>query len=128
MNGNKFLLDTHIILLLLNGDEVLSQLCDDSELCMSVVSEMELREYIATHTHDHAVIHHLLKELSVLGLTDELTKITTAIQAKYKMLLPDSLLAATAIAYNCPLVTSDEQFSKITELTLIYYDITSQES
>jgi predicted nucleic acid-binding protein len=109
--------------MLLNGDEVLSQLCDDSELCISIVSEMELKEYIPNDDEELSVIHRFLGELTILGLTDEITKITSALQTKYNMLLPDCLLAATAISNNCPLITADNQFKKVTELNLVFYEL-----
>jgi len=57
------------------------------------------------------------------GLFDEKVKdIAIVIRKKYKLKLPDSIIAATAIAYNIPLITADKQFEIISELQLLVYD------
>lgn len=38
---------------------------------------------------------------------------------KYKIKLPDAIIAATAIYLDLPLVTFDEDFKQIEELTLV---------
>lgn len=42
MNENKFLLDTNIILYLLNGDETLAKLLNEKQLYITVITELEL--------------------------------------------------------------------------------------
>ena len=38
------------------------------------------------------------------------------------MKLPDAIIAATAIKYNLPLVTSDSDFKKVSNLDLVLID------
>ncbi len=45
MNGNKILLDTNIILYLLEGNQELANLLNGMELYISVISEIELLGY-----------------------------------------------------------------------------------
>jgi len=45
-----------------------------------------------------------------------------ALRKSGKLKLADSLIAATALVYNIPLVTADQQFKNITELNLILYE------
>ena len=45
MNGNKILLDTNIILYLLEGNQELANLLNGMELQISVISEIELLGY-----------------------------------------------------------------------------------
>ena len=42
MNGNKIVLDTNIILYLLDGNRELAIILDEMELFVSVISEIEL--------------------------------------------------------------------------------------
>jgi predicted nucleic acid-binding protein len=38
------------------------------------------------------------------------------IKKKYKLKLPDAIIAASAIAFDMPLITSDKQFKTVNEL------------
>lgn len=42
MNGNKLLLDTNIIICLLDEDETLAEVLSNKQLYISVITEMEL--------------------------------------------------------------------------------------
>lgn len=45
MNGNKIVLDTNIVLYLLDGNNELATILDRMELFVSVISEIELLGY-----------------------------------------------------------------------------------
>ena len=42
------------------------------------------------------------------------------IRNKYKLKIPNAIIAASAIVYNLPLITSDKEFEKVKELDLIF--------
>ena len=44
---------------------------------------------------------------------------TIKLRKKYKIKLPDAIIAATAITYELPLVSADQGFSQIEELDFI---------
>jgi len=44
------------------------------------------------------------------------------LKQKYKLKLPDAIIAATAIHYNLMFITSDADFKSIKELELIYLE------
>ena len=44
---------------------------------------------------------------------------TINLRKKYKIKLPDAIIAATAITYELPLVSADQGFSQIEELDFI---------
>lgn len=43
------------------------------------------------------------------------------IRKKYKLKLPDAIIAATAIVSNIPLISADKQFQTVRELTLVAF-------
>jgi predicted nucleic acid-binding protein len=45
-----------------------------------------------------------------------------SLKQSYKIKLPDAIIAATAIVYNLPFITSDADFKKIKELQLIFLE------
>ncbi|WP_084163984.1 PIN domain-containing protein [Olivibacter sitiensis] len=48
---------------------------------------------------------------------------TIQIKRKYKIKLPDTIIASTSLVYGVPLVTADKGFSKLEELDLILIDL-----
>jgi len=60
--------------------------------------------------------------MDVTPLDNRVKDTAIAIRKKYKLKLPDSIVAATAIAYDIPLITADKQFNAISELQLLLYD------
>ena len=52
----------------------------------------------------------------------EIKKRAIQIKQKYKIKLPDAIIAATAILYNIPFITADADFKVITELNLIFIE------
>ena len=53
-----------------------------------------------------------------ISLTDEIKEKTIEIRKKYKIKLPDAIVAASAIVNNLPLITADKGFNQIEELNL----------
>lgn len=53
-----------------------------------------------------------------ISLTDEIKENTIEIRKKYKIKLPDAIVAASAIVNNLPLITADKGFNQIEELNL----------
>lgn len=45
MNGNSFIIDTNIVLYILNGNKELAGLLDEKEIYVSFITELELLGY-----------------------------------------------------------------------------------
>ena len=43
------------------------------------------------------------------------------LRRKYKIKLPDSIIAATSEYFNLPIITADKGFNKIEELNILFY-------
>ena len=123
MNGNSIVLDTNIILYLLNGDQQLSAMLYGMELFVSVISEIELLGYNGIGEDDKLNIKSFLSECSVISLNNEVKELSIAIKQKFKVKTPDAIIASTAIFLNLPLITADKGFDKITDLDLIVYQL-----
>jgi predicted nucleic acid-binding protein len=123
MNGNSIVLDTNIILYLLNGDEQLSAMLNGMELFVSVISEIELLGYNGIEEDDKLKIKFFLSECSVISLNNEVKELSIKIKQKFKVKTPDAIIASTAIFLNLPLITADKGFDKITDLDLMVYQL-----
>ena len=122
MNGNKLLLDTNTVLYVLNGDATLASFLNGKELFLSIISELELLSYKKITQKETRAISNFLNELSIVNITDAVKKSTIALRRTSNLKLPDCIIAATSMALNIPLVTSDKQLGHLEGLDIICYE------
>ena len=117
MNGINFLADTNALIYLLNGNSCMN-LYLQKTLAFSVISEMELLSYSGITETEENCIKSLLNDCEEISLTSEIKNKTIELRKKYKIKLPDAIVAASAIIKKIPLITADKGFKQITELDL----------
>ena len=64
--------------------------------------------------------------MTIVGLGDEVKKLTIEIRRKYRLKLPDAIVCAMAIVLDSNLLSNDVQLGKVTELTLSSVQIQSK--
>lgn len=117
MNGINFLADTNALIYLLNGNSCMNPYLQKT-LAFSVISEMELLSYSGITETEGNCIKSLLNDCEEISLTSEIKNKTIELRKKYKIKLPDAIVAASAIIKKIPLITADKGFKQITELDL----------
>ena len=122
MNGSKLFLDTNIILYLLNGDQTLAELLNGKQLYISVITELELLAYKSITAKEEKVINEFVSQCKTITINNAIKQETIRIRKTYNTKLPDSIIIATALYLNFPLITSDIKFKKVDELALILYE------
>lgn len=122
MSGNKLFLDTNIILYLLNGDQTLAELLNQKQFYISVITELELLGYKGITEEEHEVIENFVAQCKVITINNAIKKEAIRIRKTYNMKLPDSIIIATALYLDLPLITADVAFNKVEELTLLQYE------
>lgn len=122
MNGNKLLLDTNAVLYVLAGDETLAAFLNGKDLYLSIISELELLSYKKLTQKEHKVISSFLAELKIENISDEIKRNTIQLRKSSSLKLPDCIIAATSMALNIPLVTSDKQLGNVEGLDIILYE------
>jgi len=122
MSGNKLFLDTNIILYLLNGDQTLAELLNGKQLYISVITELELLAYKGITAKEEKVINEFVSQCKTITINSAVKQETIRIRKTYNTKLPDSIIIATALYLDFPLITSDIEFKKVEELTLVLYD------
>lgn len=122
MNGNKLFLDTNIILYLLNGDETLAELLNQKQLYISVITELELLAFKGITRKEEKVIKEFVSQCKVININNSIKQETIRIRKAYKTKLPDSIIIASALYLDLPLISSDVEFNKVEELVLIQYE------
>lgn len=122
MNGNKLCLDSNIILYLLNGDETLGYFLDGKQFFISIITEMELLAYKDLDKNEESYIKSFISECKTININTLIKEDTIDIRKNYGNKLPDSIVAATALYLDIPLITADKGFKKIEELNLVHYE------
>lgn len=122
MNGNKLFLDTNIILYLLNGDETLAEFLNGKQLYISVITELELLAYKGITEQEEKVILDFISQCKIINITSVVKHETIRIRKAYNTKLPDSIIIATALYLDLPLITADIDFKQVDELILIHYE------
>jgi len=122
MNGNKLFLDTNIILYLLDGDQTLAELLNGKQLYISVITELELLAYKGITPKEETVIMEFVAQCKTITINNAVKQETISVRKTYNTKLPDSIIIATAIYLDLPLITSDDAFKRVKELSLIYYE------
>jgi predicted nucleic acid-binding protein len=108
MSGNSIVLDTNIILYLLNGDDYLADFLNHKELYVSIISEIELLGYTQITEQEKVIIKEFLTECIIINISE-------------KIKTPDALVTSTALFLNLPLISADKGFSKIENLNFLHY-------
>jgi hypothetical protein len=123
MSGNKLMLDTNIVLSLLNSDTTLSEFLFNKDLYISFISELELLSYKKITIKEQKEIKSFLKELIVFNLNETVKKNTIKLRKTNGIKLPDAIIAASAMWLDIPLITADKQLSNVKGVKIIHYSI-----
>ena len=123
MNGNKILLDTNIILYLLEGNQELANLLNGMELYISVISEIELLGYQNISKEEMLKMKLFLNECQIIPLHNEIKDNCIELKQKHKIKTPDAIVASTATYLNMPLLTADKGFENLSDTKVLLYKL-----
>jgi predicted nucleic acid-binding protein len=121
MNGNNLLLDTNIVLYLLNGEETLIPLLEEKNLFLSFITQLELLGAQNLRSQETQKIRKFISECTVIDITPEIKEFAISIRQKYHVKLPDCIIMATSLWLNMPLITADQELTKVDIADLIYF-------
>ncbi len=123
MSGNRYLLDTNAIIALLRRNQQILQPLQNSEwIGISIISQLEFLSFSGLTEDDRQLFNQFLQRIEVIGLNPDqvdLIELAAQLRQKYRLPLPDMIIAATAIRANANLVTADRQLQTIQELTIV---------
>lgn len=89
---------------------------------ISFITQLELLSFSELSNKQLKGIQELLNECVIIDLNAEIKNLTVDFRKRFKLKLPDCIIAATAYYLDLPLITADSDFKKIEELNLIYYE------
>ena len=95
---------------------------NDRQLYISVITELELLAYKGITPDEESVIMEFVAQCKTITINNAIKQETINVRKKYNTKLPDSIIIATAIYLDLPLITSDNTFKRVDEISLIYYE------
>lgn len=123
MSGKRYLLNTNAIVALLQGSTALVELLQDAEwIGISVISQIEFLAFSQISEEDQKLFEQFLQRVEVINLlADNNSLIEQIIQTRiqYRLKHPDAIVAASALQAGAILITADQEFVKVTNLTVI---------
>lgn len=115
MSGIDYIADTNAIVYLLAGNSCMRPFLQ-KKLAVSVITVMELLSFPGIDENEEITIREFLKNCDVLDISETVREKTISIRRKYKLKLPDAIIAATAFENNIPLLTADTGFLRVTSI------------
>lgn len=116
MSGIKYLLDTNALISFLQGNSKLGVLTSSASLGISIISVLEFLSFTGLKESDKLLLLDFIQKIEVIELkTDNLQLLDTItdIRANFKVKLPDTIIAGTAIYKKAILITNDRDFVKV---------------
>ncbi len=109
---NNILLDTNILIYLLQGDKTVREMLEEKTWYISFVNEMELLMKPNVEALELKAIEALLKECIIIEMNSSVKKQAILNGRRFRMKLADSIVLAAAQINNIPLLTADAEFKK----------------
>lgn len=88
---------------------------------ISVISELELLSNHKLTETEFQGIKEFILNCTVIDLSYQVKKQTIEIRKKYNFKLPDSIIVASSLLEELPLLTADKQLEKVTEVNTVIY-------
>lgn len=121
MNGIELLADTNFIINLNQGFYKTEQFVE-YKVSISFITEIELIGAFNISKEQREIYKKIVSQLFVYNINDKIKLKTIEVRNQYKLKIPDAIIAATALVYDLPLITSDKEFQKIKDLNLIFLE------
>lgn len=112
MNGNRFLLDTNI-LLYITGKRIDITALPEGAYFTSFITELEILSYPSLTSQEEKNL-----EIPIVDITSQIKEQAISFRKKYRLKLPDAIIAATALSLRATLVTNDKSFLSVKEIKI----------
>lgn len=125
MNGIDFIADTNFLIFTTQKKPIVEPFLDYN-IGVSFITEMELLGVFSISKIQKTNCQKILDECFILNFNNEIKTKAIELKQKYKIKLPDAIIAATSIHFDIPFITADADFKIIKELRLIFLDTSNE--
>ena len=115
MNGKNLLLDTNAVLYIL-ADDGHKIILKENIIYISFITELELLSYPAINESEIEILKKFINRVEVIDINSIIKEKTIELRKKYRLKLPDAIIAASALTNNFIFVTNDIKLLKIKEI------------
>jgi predicted nucleic acid-binding protein len=122
MNGNSVVLDTNVVLYLLNGDKKLAELLYNRKLYLSFITQIELLGFKGITTQQKKRIENFIEDCIVIDINEDIKKQVIELRKSTSLKIPDCFVLATSVYLKTPLITSDKALS-LPSFEIIIYEL-----
>jgi len=105
VTGNKALFDSNVIIYLAKREMPLSFLDQFDDVCISVITYMEILGFSFPDQEEEKYIRDLMSVFNIIYVDQKIADIVVDIRKKKRIKLPDAIISATAISQNLQFVT-----------------------
>lgn len=116
------LADTNIFLYIIKGLPQVDKYID-VQFALSEISEIELLGVKGITDKEALLRKQMIEDSFLLRLNDSIKQVAIQLKQKYRLKIPDTIIAATSIYHGMPLLSADRDFNKIIELQFIFLSI-----
>ena len=121
MSGQSVLADTNILIYLLSGDRKVATLLNGAILFISEITEIELLSHTFDTESDLQTAEELMLVIRIIPMNAQIKAEAIVARRNHRLLLPDTIIAATARHLSIPLISADKAFSRVEGITFIQY-------
>jgi predicted nucleic acid-binding protein len=112
---SSILLDTNILIYLLQGNTEIRSILENKIWIISFISEIELKMKDGMSSSEIKAVNALLNECFIIEMNNAIKERAIKNAKKYKLKLADSIILATAQEYEVAMITADKVFRKPAE-------------
>ena len=120
MSGSDFLVDTNILIHLGNGNHAITDFLHGKDIFISFITEMELLSKPGLKSDSIKIIQSMIDSCVLVEFNHEIKSEAIKLRRNFRLKLPDAIIASTAKYLHLPLLTSDKDFKKISDLELLF--------
>ena len=123
MSGIEYLIDTNILIYIVQGNPSVEYFADEEKLAISYITEMEALGKYGISPLEKQIIGSFLSRCHIIEMNTRIKLLAIDLKQQTRLKLPDAVVAATAIEYSLLLVTADKEFERISNLNLLLMNI-----
>lgn len=124
MSGSKLLMDSNVIMYLLNGDTDVAEIINGKQVYLSFISQLELLGYGGLTDVEKERIIGFFNDINthIIDINAPIKDLVIDIRQNNRVKLPDAIVMGTAMFLDMPVLTADKDFAKVTDLQLFLYE------
>ncbi|XWW44186.1 PIN domain-containing protein [Fibrella sp. USSR17] len=115
----QYVVDTNAVGYLQNGDPTIMGLLANSQLFISELTEMELLCRPRQSKAQHLLTQDLIDDCVIVNLSAQVKAKAIQVRLATGMKLIDSIIAATAIVLDMPIITHDQGFERLGNMATV---------